>query len=505
MLSGGARSSLRPRAETFAADGLLGTGLGQAIADECPADDTASTVAAAPHAGVFGSILKFVKAIRRLDVNGFRAPGAPLPDRFALHRVNVGSVPPFGPLTKVPFVVHYDLRDTTTARALTAGPPPQLIVTLLDGEGAPDHFEIDLDPVPEQNDVQIEIEFQDFKTCAFTLGFAARVDGVVSAYTPVVFVPEPTTGVATPVTTPTVTPPRTPTPTRTPTTTATPPAALRVFVTSTTQNGNLGGLGGADAICAARAAAAGLTGVYKAWLSDASTAVGSRITRAATIPYRRLDGAMIAANWQDLTDGVLAAPIDKDENGATVTGDVWTDATIAGAIDAAECLAWTGITTGFKGQTGASTATNAAWTHDVVFEDCAQSRRLYCFEQSSVIPTVTPSATAMPTRTPTPTPTKTPFCGNGSVEPPETCDPPGVDLACVGTAACGSDCRCVSLPPPPVCGDGVCDPGEECGFPDPGCGPAAANGCCCADCGCGGGCAGACSGADPSAQRCLVK
>ena len=42
-----------------------------------------------------------------------------------------------------------------------------------------------------------------------------------------------------------------------------------VFVTSTTHNGNLGGVAGADAICNARAAAAGLPGSYLAWISMA--------------------------------------------------------------------------------------------------------------------------------------------------------------------------------------------------------------------------------------------
>jgi len=37
-------------------------------------------------------------------------------------------------------------------------------------------------------------------------------------------------------------------------------AFKRIFVTSTTYDGNLGGLAGADAKCAARGAAAGLSG-----------------------------------------------------------------------------------------------------------------------------------------------------------------------------------------------------------------------------------------------------
>lgn len=79
---------------------------------------------------------------------------------------------------------------------------------------------------------------------------------------------------ATPTASPTLTPSATavtPTPTRTATPTATAtPEFNRVFVTSTLQNGALGGLVGADAICAGRAAAGSLPGNYVAWLSTAS-------------------------------------------------------------------------------------------------------------------------------------------------------------------------------------------------------------------------------------------
>jgi len=48
-----------------------------------------------------------------------------------------------------------------------------------------------------------------------------------------------------------------------------PPSCTRiVFATSTLQNGNLGGLAGADQICQEHADAAGLLGSFKAWLSD---------------------------------------------------------------------------------------------------------------------------------------------------------------------------------------------------------------------------------------------
>src|SRR5262245_41660475 len=66
----------------------------------------------------------------------------------------------------------------------------------------------------------------------------------------------------------------------------------RMFVTSTTyQGGNLGGLAGADAKCADRAAAAGLTGAYKAWLSDSHKSAASRLTHSVG-SYSLIDGTV---------------------------------------------------------------------------------------------------------------------------------------------------------------------------------------------------------------------
>ncbi len=76
-----------------------------------------------------------------------------------------------------------------------------------------------------------------------------------------------------------------------------------------------------------------------------------------------------------------------------------------------------------------------------------------------------------------------PVCGDGIVQPPEQCDPPGsfcrggcnpatgicVDISCT------PDCTC----PPPVCGDGVIDPSEFC---DPPGSPCSLGGICGFDC-----------------------
>src|SRR5215470_17442921 len=81
-----------------------------------------------------------------------------------------------------------------------------------------------------------------------------------------------------------------------------------VFVTSTTYEGALlGGLAGADAKCADHAAAGGLAGTFKAWLSDSHKSAASRLTHS-TGTYSLVDGTLVAGAWDDLVMGNLQHP-----------------------------------------------------------------------------------------------------------------------------------------------------------------------------------------------------
>ena len=88
----------------------------------------------------------------------------------------------------------------------------------------------------------------------------------------------------------------------------------RVFVSSTTHSGNLGGLSGADTTCQNLANAAGLPGTYRAWLSDNTQSPSTRFA-TSTGAYALVNGVTIAASWTDLTDGTLASPITVTELG----------------------------------------------------------------------------------------------------------------------------------------------------------------------------------------------
>ncbi len=168
--------------------------------------------------------------------------------------------------------------------------------------------------------------------------------------------------------------------------------AKTVFVTSTESKGNLGGLAGADAECNARADAAGLSGHYKAWLSDSSASPSSRFV-PSNCPYYRVDGVMVATDWDDLTDGTLAASIDLDENGVSHARSGWgsselvwtntaTDGTAIGTGTGATCDDWTlsNNTSGSKG--GILDQSNSDWSYSPIFTAyCSDKKRLYCIQQ----------------------------------------------------------------------------------------------------------------------------
>lgn len=165
-----------------------------------------------------------------------------------------------------------------------------------------------------------------------------------------------------------------------------------VFVTSTTYKGNLGGLDGADDKCNQRATAACMGGTFRAWLSAGTGSPNTRFTQSS-IPYRRIDGTIIATNYADLTDGTLSAPINLTELGGvpamspvtcTMQQMSYSATDISG--DAAhpdeDCSDWTS-TTG-EAAWGYNTVINGNWTQGCFGsggDTCNVNATLYCFQQ----------------------------------------------------------------------------------------------------------------------------
>lgn len=176
-----------------------------------------------------------------------------------------------------------------------------------------------------------------------------------------------------------------------------------VFLTSMVYDGALDGLAGADCKCQELADKQGLTGTFKAWLSDSATSASDRLTHSV-VPYVDVWGRTIANDWEDLTDGTLDNAILVDEKGYDYTdspgcdpmilatgiaGEVWTDTRTDGsAATGRNCMDWTDNRTSDEGGEGGFVGyycfDTEAWTDPTyaeVFSGCAAEKSLYCFQQ----------------------------------------------------------------------------------------------------------------------------
>jgi len=153
----------------------------------------------------------------------------------------------------------------------------------------------------------------------------------------------------------------------------------RIFVTNTVQNANLGGIAGADELCAGQASDANLGGEFKAWLSTRTSSVSDRLTHSSGA-YVLVNGTVVANDWDDLVDGSILAPINLDANGEPRTGDVWTGTLATGAsFPDDDCAAFTSDSADIA-LCGASASTTATWTENIT-PACSVQLRLYCIEQ----------------------------------------------------------------------------------------------------------------------------
>jgi len=175
-------------------------------------------------------------------------------------------------------------------------------------------------------------------------------------------------------------------------------AGKRVFLSSATFAGNLGGATGADAKCQALAAAK-LPGTYRAWISDATSSPSSRFTRSG--PYRLVDGTLVANDWAELTGGKLQHAIDMTESGGAPpagSGDycgggtqpfgAWTGTGNDGLRTTHDsCAGFTSSSFTLTSQVafGDPKKTNMQWTTGNCLNAgvtyCAKQAALYCFEQ----------------------------------------------------------------------------------------------------------------------------
>lgn len=158
-----------------------------------------------------------------------------------------------------------------------------------------------------------------------------------------------------------------------------------VFVTQGLFNGSeLTGLLGADAICQEEAMAAGLSGAFRAWLSDEFNGVTSRLRFRSEYRYLLANGTFVGTAGQvlDILNADLSSPVNRDAHGNSISGEtrVWTNTQpIGGTLTFNDCWGWT-RGSGVLGVYGSTLTTTDSWTH-VNAISYGVELRLYCFEQ----------------------------------------------------------------------------------------------------------------------------
>lgn len=185
------------------------------------------------------------------------------------------------------------------------------------------------------------------------------------------------------------------------------------FVTSVTGSGDLAtwpgaggetGLAAADAVCRARAGAAGLDRAqsFVAWISDSSDDAYCRVhgltgkkearcgrasLPATAGPWVRPDGAPFSGPIATLTgEDIVFHPLELDENGELLPlSSVLTNTTPSGELDSRfsdSCSDWTSTDPSSRIINGTTYRTSIGWTSSGA-PSCDNSFRLFCFETGS--------------------------------------------------------------------------------------------------------------------------
>lgn len=142
--------------------------------------------------------------------------------------------------------------------------------------------------------------------------------------------------------------------------------------------------------------------MYKAWLADANQSPATRMTKSLG-PYQLVTSAIVAQGWNDLTDGNLAARIDRTETGVQLGGvsctgsppvchficeggEAWSnvDGTGNRRGSVGDCGGWTssGVGGGVSGTAGNVGKTNVEWTAGICTSiGCSSALPLFCIQQ----------------------------------------------------------------------------------------------------------------------------
>ena len=159
-----------------------------------------------------------------------------------------------------------------------------------------------------------------------------------------------------------------------------PTSNKRVFITSAAYTGNLGGLSGADALCANAAVAANKGGTWKAFLSSPSEDAIARMADVGPWHQQLSNGTLMKTfnNKANLTTAPLATLYIDEQGGgfASSPGTYWSGTLQTGLKAASTCAGWTSASYAVSGERGSS-----GWWFNASDLRCDASQPIVCFEQ----------------------------------------------------------------------------------------------------------------------------
>jgi hypothetical protein len=142
------------------------------------------------------------------------------------------------------------------------------------------------------------------------------------------------------------------------------------------------GIGEADALCAAEAAAAQLPGGYKALIATSRASAISRFDTQRA-PWVRTDGVLLAPTAAEFAAGNLLASIGVAADGThAINWRVWTGSAAVGQVGTNTCDDWNPADAGAtSGELGTASASNHRWFGGQQDTCDALGDRLYCLEE----------------------------------------------------------------------------------------------------------------------------
>jgi hypothetical protein len=156
----------------------------------------------------------------------------------------------------------------------------------------------------------------------------------------------------------------------------TPQSGRRIWASTSTFDPSTG-VTTADTICAAEAAGAGVTGMFRAWLSTTTQTAGSRLVLTGAV-WVRADGVPVVSSTANMTTLALDVPVSQHLDGTPAFGYAWTGGMAATMTQS--CNNWTSKSNTLSGLLYPITETSSSGFTATSPQGCSATAGVICLE-----------------------------------------------------------------------------------------------------------------------------